>query len=132
MGKRQQLQFIKKAEVIRVATADKKGKPQVTPVCHVVWRGKIYFATDYTKKLINIKQNPQIALVADIYQSSWKNLRGVMVQGKARIIRRGPLFRKIRELLYRKYKPYRTSAPFDEMGSPIIEIIPSKLVDWWF
>ena len=58
------------------------------------------------KKLQNLKANPWVALTFDLYSDAWTHLRGVLVQGRARVIERGPRFRKIRSALYRKYPQY--------------------------
>ena len=42
----------------------------------------------------------QAAATVDVYSDAWKHLRGVMVQGTARVIDGGPEFRRIRKLLY--------------------------------
>ena len=73
-----------------------------------------------------------VALVADDYQANWRNMGGVEARGKAKIIRGGPLFRQVREQLYKKFKVYRSNAPFEEGESAIIEVKPEKLFNWWF
>jgi nitroimidazol reductase NimA-like FMN-containing flavoprotein (pyridoxamine 5'-phosphate oxidase superfamily) len=116
-----------------VATVDARGRPQVTPVCPVESAGKIYWASDLeTAKLANITRRPSVALVADTYKADWRRMGGVMAQGRARIIKEGPLFRKIRGLLYRKFKVYKSNAPFEEREAAIIEVTPSRLINWWF
>ena len=132
-NKGKKLKFLAKAPVIRVATVDAQGRPQVTPVCHVEFKGKVYWASDPdTAKLANIAHRRAVALVADTYKSSWHKMGGVMAQGKAKLIRRGPMFLKIRDLLYRKFRVYRSNAPFEEGESVIIEVTPTRLVNWWF
>ncbi|PYX35552.1 MAG: hypothetical protein DMG75_13645 [Acidobacteria bacterium] len=131
--KAKQLKFLSDQPVIRVATVDGRCKPQITPVCHVVWQGKIYWASDLdTKKVANISRHASVALVADIYKSNWRNMGGVMAQGRAKIIKRGPLFLKVRELLYKKFRVYKSNAGFDEGEAAIIGVTPSHLFNWWF
>ena len=131
--KSKQLKFLGDAPVIRVATVSKNGRPQVTPVCHVVWRGKIYWCSDFdTAKLKNLEHHRSVALVADEYKANWRNMGGVEAQGKAKIIRGGPLFRQVRDQLYKKYKVYRSNAPFEEGESAIIEVTPERVFNWWF
>lgn len=57
---------------------------------------------------------------------------GVMAQGKAKLIRRGPLFLKIRDLLYRKFRVYKSNAPFEEGECVIVEVTPTRLANWWY
>src|ERR1051326_6513678 len=74
-SKSKKLNFINKEPVSRVATVDKRNRPQVTPVCHVVSGGKIYWASDFdAAKLANIKRHPWVSVVADEYRATWKNM----------------------------------------------------------
>jgi nitroimidazol reductase NimA-like FMN-containing flavoprotein (pyridoxamine 5'-phosphate oxidase superfamily) len=131
--KARKLKFLGDAAVIRVATISKNGRPQVTPVCHVVSQGRIYWVSDFnTVKLANLERHRWIALVADEYRADWRNMGGVMAQGKAKVVREGPLFRRIRGLLYRKFKIYKSNASFEEGEAAIIEVTPSNLYSWWF
>jgi nitroimidazol reductase NimA-like FMN-containing flavoprotein (pyridoxamine 5'-phosphate oxidase superfamily) len=132
-SKIRQMNFLSRAAVIRVATVNRRCIPQVTPVCHVVWRGKIYWASDLdTKKLANISHHRWAAVVADIYKPNWRKMGGVMVQGKTKLVRRGPLFRKVRDLLYKKFRVYKSNAPFEEGEAVIIELTPEDRFNWWF
>ena len=73
-----------------------------------------------------------MSLVADIYKPTWRNVGGVMVQGKARIIRNGALFQNVRKLLYKKFRVYQSNAPFDEGEAAIVEVTPKRRFNWWF
>ena len=131
--KSKQLRFLADAPVIRVATVGKDERPQVTPVCHVVWRGNIYWCSDLnTVKLKNLEHHRWVALVADEYRANWRKMGGVEVRGKAKIIREGPLFRQVRGQLYRKYKVYRSNAPFEEGEAAILEVKPEEMFNWWY
>lgn len=131
--KAKQLEYLSNAPVVRVATVSKNGRPQVTPVCHVVWRGKIYWCSDFDSvKLTNLEHHRWVAAVADEYRSNWRNMGGVEARGKAKIIRSGPLFRQVRDQLYRKFKVYKSNAPFEEGESAIIELNPEDMFNWWF
>jgi nitroimidazol reductase NimA-like FMN-containing flavoprotein (pyridoxamine 5'-phosphate oxidase superfamily) len=131
--KARKLRFLQAAPIIRVATVNRRGQPHVTPVCHVEFKGRIYWASDPdTAKVANLSRRRTVALVADIYKAGWRDMGGVMAQGRAKLIREGPLFRRIRGLLYRKFKVYRSNAPFEERESVIIEVTPSCLISWWY
>ena len=131
--KSKQLKYLADAPVIRVATVSKNSRPQVTPVCHVVWRGKIYWCSDFdTVKLKNLEHHRWVALVADKYKANWRNMGGVEARGKARVIRSGPQFRQVRDQLYKKFPVYKSNAPFEEGESAIIEVTPERLFNWWF
>ena len=117
--------------VCRVATVGEGQTPHLVPVCHVVAGGKIYFASGNDgRKVLNLRANSRIALTVDLYSDAWANLKGVMVQGTATLIDRGPRFRKIRALLYRKYPQYPDEAALDESDSVIVEVTPTHVFSW--
>jgi PPOX class probable F420-dependent enzyme len=124
-------QLIHGERVCRVATVGATGMPHLVPVCHVVDDGKIYFASGTDgRKVLNLKANPRIALTVDLYSDAWAHLKGVMVQGEAALIDKGPRFRKLRALLYKKYPQYPDEAALDESDSVIIEVSPSRVFSW--
>ena len=123
--------LIEQERVCRVATANPSGIPHVVPVCHVLADGKLYFgsAAD-AKKVVNLKANPRAAVTVDLYSDAWAHLKGVMVQGTARLLERGPRFRKARALLYRKYPHYPDEAALEESASVIVEVSPTRVFSW--
>jgi nitroimidazol reductase NimA-like FMN-containing flavoprotein (pyridoxamine 5'-phosphate oxidase superfamily) len=132
-SKAKQMRFLSAAPVIRVTTVNRRCKPQVTPVCHVVWKDKIYWASDLdAKKLGNLAHHRGVALVADEYKANWHHMGGVMAQGTAKIILNGPVFLAVRKLLYKKFKVYKSNAGFEEGEAAIIEVTPKRRFSWWF
>lgn len=119
------------ARVARVASAGPGGVPHLVPVCPLLVRDKIYFGSGKRgRKVWNVKANPQLAVTVDEYSDDWGALRGVMVQGRAAIVERGPRFRRIRRLLYRKYPQYPEEAALDESDSLMIELTPTHVFTW--
>jgi nitroimidazol reductase NimA-like FMN-containing flavoprotein (pyridoxamine 5'-phosphate oxidase superfamily) len=117
--------------IARVATAGPGGLPHVVPVCQVLVDGRVYFASGTQgRKVKNLEANPQVSVVVDVYAEAWGGLRGVMVQGRAALITRGPRFRKIRRLLYEKYLQYPDDAAIDESDSVIVEVTPTHVFTW--
>jgi nitroimidazol reductase NimA-like FMN-containing flavoprotein (pyridoxamine 5'-phosphate oxidase superfamily) len=124
-------ELIERERVCRVATVGEARGPHLVPVCHVVADGKIYFGSgNDAQKVLNLKANPHLAVTVDLYSDAWSNLKGVMVQGTATLIDRGPRFRKIRSLLYRKYPQYPDEAALDESDSIIVEVTPTHVFSW--
>jgi PPOX class probable F420-dependent enzyme len=123
--------FLELERVCHVATADRNGAPHAVPVCHVVVDGKIYFATDKdSRKARNLRANPKLAVAAALYSEDWPRLAGVLVQGRAKFIARGPQFRKIRALLYRKYPQYPREAALEEGEVVMVELSPASVSSW--
>ncbi len=129
--KKAEARFIQWERVCRVATAGADGWPHCVPVCHVLVGGKIYFGSgNDAKKVLNVKMNPRVTVTVDLYSDAWESLKGVMVQGRGRLIERGPRFRKVRALLYKKYPQYPLEAALDEKDSVIVEVTPTHIFSW--
>src|SRR5262245_55000844 len=116
--------------VCRVSTAGNAGVPHVVPVCHVLADDKVYFGSARdAKKVAHLRDNPRVAIAVDLYTEDWANLEGVMIQGTAELIERGPRFRKIRRLLYEKFPQYPDESALEE-GDVIVEVTPRHVFSW--
>ena len=123
--------LIANERVCRVATASAAGRAHLVPVCHVVAGEKIYFGSgDDGRKAKNLKENPQIAVTVDLYSDDWSQLRGVMVQGTARLIEREPRFKQARARLYAKYPQYAKEAALSPSDSVVVEVTPTHVFTW--
>jgi PPOX class probable F420-dependent enzyme len=126
-------EFVAWERVCRVATGGTAGVPHVVPVCHVLAGGKVYFASgDDARKVENLRENPRVTLTVDVYSDHWGTLKGVMIQGRARLIEGGPGFRRIRDLLYRKYPQYPREAAISPSDSVVVEVTPARVFSWGF
>lgn len=131
--KKAEAEFIRWERVCRVATTGASGWPHNVPVCHVLEGGRIYFASGSdARKVLNLQANPRVTVTVDLYSDTWEHLKGVMVQGTVKLIERGPRFRKIRALLYKKYRQYPIEAALDEKDSVIVEVTPTHVFSWGF
>jgi PPOX class probable F420-dependent enzyme len=125
-------EFVETARVARLATVRRDGSPQNVPICPLFEKGRIYLATDRaTAKVRNIVSNPRVALVFDDYTEDWRHLRGVLVEGEARVAT-GSAFRRVRARLYRKYSQYEAIAPLREPEAVVLEITPKRKFSWGF
>ena len=117
--------------VCRVATAGTQGQPHLVPVVHVLAGDKIYFGSgDDGRKVKNVRENPHVTVTIDLYSEDWSQLRGVMVQGTARLIERGPRFKQARSRLYEKYPQYAREAALSPSDSVIVEVTPTHVFTW--
>ncbi len=125
--------FIRWERVCRVATVGGRSLPHVVPVCHVLVDGKLYFGSGRdARKVLNLRERAQLAVAVDVYTDDWKLLRGVLLQGPARIVEPGGEFRRLRRALYLKYPQYPDEAAIDESDSVIVELTPTRLFTWGF
>jgi PPOX class probable F420-dependent enzyme len=127
------VRFVERERVARVATAGQAGMPHVVPVCHALIDGKVYLGSgDDARKVLNVRENPHLAITVDLYAEDWSQLKGVMLQGTARVLEPGPAFRRVRKALYAKYPQYPTDSALDEDGSVIVELTPTHVFTWGF
>lgn len=91
----EQTSFLVRQRVARLATADATGAPHAVPVCFAYTPGSIYIALDEKpkdvpptrlKRVRNILENPNVALVADRYAEDWGALAFLLVRGSAELI----------------------------------------------
>jgi PPOX class probable F420-dependent enzyme len=129
----QALAFLARERVCRMATVSAQGRPHLVPVCHAVMGGKIYVGSgDDGAKVRNVKANPLVTVTVDLYSDHWASLKGVMVQGRARLIERGAGFQRARRALYAKYAQYARDAALSPSDSVVIEITPLHTFTWGF
>jgi PPOX class probable F420-dependent enzyme len=126
-------QLVALERICRVATTGRRGAPHVVPVCHVLIDGKIWFASEKNaRKVRNLRENPRIAVTVDLYAEAWTSLRGVMIQGTARVVAKSPTFRRIRKALYAKYPQYPDESAIGDDDSVVVEVTPSRVFAWGF
>jgi nitroimidazol reductase NimA-like FMN-containing flavoprotein (pyridoxamine 5'-phosphate oxidase superfamily) len=124
-------ELVARERVCRVATANPEGLPHLVPVCHVVAGGKVYIGSgDDATKVKNLKKNPRVTVTVDLYSDHWASLKGVMVQGRAKLIERGPVFQRAKRKLYEKYPQYAKEAALSPSDSVVMEITPTHVFTW--
>ena len=128
--------LIRSARIAHLATADKHGQPHVIPICFAFDGKRFYSAIDEKpkravpaklKRLRNIADNPQVALVIDHYDEDWRKLAYVLIFGKARVLRSGKIHQRAVQILRRKYPQYRRMAI---ERRPMIAIAARKITSW--
>jgi nitroimidazol reductase NimA-like FMN-containing flavoprotein (pyridoxamine 5'-phosphate oxidase superfamily) len=122
----EQERFLKDNEVGRLATIGKDGLPHVVPVCYMYRSGELWIATDYeTRKYHNLLWN-KVAMVVD---TGYESNRGILIQGRARIYRKGEEFRKVYAAFYRRFN-WVKATPWKEGEAPFIKIKPIRKAYW--
>jgi PPOX class probable F420-dependent enzyme len=128
--------LLRSARTAHLATADKSGHPHVIPICFV-FDGKHFYspidekpkraAPAKLKRIKNIRENPQVALVVDRYDEDWRKLAYLLVFGRAHILQVGAKHRTAVKMLRRKYPQYRYMALHER---PMIVIGAKRIVSW--
>jgi len=113
-------EFITRARVGRLATADATGQPLVLPICYA-----------FDARVRNIRENPKVSLVIDEYDDDWSRLRWVILQGLADVVTTGEDFAAAAELLLSKYPQYRAMGLSRERGT-MIRITPQRVLRWQY
>ncbi|MCS6926093.1 MAG: TIGR03668 family PPOX class F420-dependent oxidoreductase [Candidatus Binatia bacterium] len=130
--------FILAHPVARLATADAKGQPHVIPFCYAFDGEQFYFVVDEKpkrqtgkplKRLRNILENPQVALVIDDYADDWTQLAYVLVTGTARLVADQHEYERALALLRARYPQYR-HMELSFSRNPIVRITPTKVHAW--
>jgi uncharacterized protein len=120
--------FLVDNEVCRVATVSPDNIPHVSPVCYMFLENSFFFATDYdTRKYKNLKQNKNVALVVDIYDSP--NNKAVTIGGTVKFIERGTAFQRLYDIFYGKFEWVRQD-PWSEGEAPFVELTPTHKSSW--
>jgi len=121
------------APVARLATADLTGRPHVVPFTFAVSGDHIYFAVDHKPKrrrrlrrLENIAINPQVAAIADHYETDWSRLWWVRADGRASIISGGHEESFACDALSAKYPEYERVPP----AGPYVVILVTRWSGW--
>ena len=128
--------FIASLRIAHLASADAAGAPHVVPICFVLEAGIIYTAIDAKPKRVearrlrrvrNILENPNVALVFDRYVEDWGRIGYVLVTGKGNLIENEDERSMAEESLREKYPQYHELLP---AGCPVIRVEPSHVVSW--
>ncbi len=118
--------FLRANQVCRLATVSREGRPQVTPVIYALDGASFVIAVDYgTKKLKNVKDNPNVALVVDTFRPN----KAVTLEGTCEVYESGPEYLRLLGVLMKRFEFYRKD-PWGEGESPIFRITPTKAVSW--
>ena len=133
----EQASFLVRQRVARLATADGAASPHAIPVCFAFGGGLIHIALDEKPKSVppprlkrvrNILENPNVALIADRYSEDWDLLAYVMVRGRAGLIEPGTEEHTAAvRLLKGKYHQYE-QMKIEE--NPLISIHPERVASW--
>ena len=131
-------EFIETARVARLATIDPEFKPHLVPVVFVFDGNSFFVPVDEKRKTVkpeklkrirNIQNNPNVALLIDHYDEDWTKLAFVMIQGEASVASKKEENIQVRQAykkLMTKYVQYQKVG----VGEMCIIIKPKKVASW--
>ena len=131
----QDRRFVAGQPVARLATADALGAPHAVPICFVVLGDTLYLTIDHKpkqdprrlKRLRNIAENDQVAVVVDHYEADWSRLAWVLLRGRAEILEGGDEHGVAQTALIARYPQYRD---MDLAALPVIAVRISRVARW--
>ena len=121
-----ELKFLEANEMCRFATASKTGEPHVVPVSYVWQDNYAYIVTDYgTRKLRNLRENPQAAILIDT--SGTQKL--LLISGPVELIEKGEEYRRLYKLFHSKLGWVKRD-PWKEGEAPFVKLTPTFKSGW--
>ncbi len=128
--------FVDRQRVGHLATADASAMPHVVPVCFSLADDVVYITIDGKpkqdrgrplKRLRNISDNPQVAIVFDRYDEDWRRLAWVMLHGRAEILTAGIEHDRAQSLLRSRYRQL-DAMQIEKL--PVIAIHIERVASW--
>mgnify|MGYP001359597996 CR=1 FL=1 len=128
--------FLTRMRVARLSTADASGQPHVVPIVFAFDGQQLYTPLDEKPKRVgpgelkrvrNLLENPQVAIVVDHYDEDWTRLAWVMVTGRGEMVEAGEAHAAGVRLLERKYPQYQAMPLRDR---PLIVVTPQGVRSW--
>jgi PPOX class probable F420-dependent enzyme len=106
------------ARVVRLATVRPDGAPHLVPVVSVLEGDTVWLVVDEKPKrqrrlqrVVNIRVEPRVSLLADSYEEDWNRLWWVRADGRARIVGEGHERERAVSLLLDRYPQERRRPP---------------------
>ncbi|TMI36611.1 pyridoxamine 5'-phosphate oxidase family protein [Candidatus Bathyarchaeota archaeon] len=121
-----EIDFLKSNEMCRFGTASRTGEPHLVPVSYVWDDNRAYIVTDYrTRKLKNLRENPQAAILVD----SGGTRKLILISGPVEIIEKGKEYQRLYKLFYSRLDWVKRD-PWKEGEAPFIKITPTFKAGW--
>lgn len=128
--------FLDEAHSLQVATIGKDGAPHLTTVWFTVKDGEILFETyGKSQKVMNLRRDPRIAVLAED-GTTYDALRGVSINGTARLVEDNPERTDLMRLLLGHHFAGQSDEQLDAMAVKMAEkrivvaVTPEKVMSW--
>lgn len=121
---------------LQVATLDRTGAPHLTTVWFAHQDGAFLFETyGKSQKVVNLRRDPRVALLAE-QGTSYGELRGVSVQGRAEIVDAGEALLRLMEVIVARNNrglnddEVATIAASMAEKRVVVSVRPDKVISW--
>ena len=129
--------LLERSRIAHLATAGRDAKPHVVPLCYAFDGERLYFVVDEKpkqagktlKRLRNIADNPEVALVVDVYDEDWRRLEYLLIRAGASVVEDGPEWTRAVELLRARYPQYQAMR-LEPGRNPVVRIVPASAHHW--
>jgi PPOX class probable F420-dependent enzyme len=118
---------------VRLATADGQGRPHLVVMTFAVQGDMVFSAVDQKpksgralKRLRNVEENPQVALLADEYAEDWDTLWWARADGQAVVLTEPREMAEPLGLLVSRYSQYRAAPP----AGPVLAVTVQRWSGW--
>ncbi|WP_216852739.1 TIGR03668 family PPOX class F420-dependent oxidoreductase [Phytoactinopolyspora halotolerans] len=122
------------SRVARLATTGADQRPHLVPVTFALDEERLVVGIDQKPKstmklrrLRNIAENPQVAVLCDEYDEDWTQLWWVRMDGRAAVVEDGPVREHAIQLLVAKYPQYSDDAA---PRGPVIVVDVERWSGW--
>ena len=127
--------FVDSRRVAHLATADRRARPHLVPVCYAVIGTCLYISVDEKpkrtdiplKRLRNIQANPRVAVTVDRWDEDWTRLAWIMLRGEAEILPDGAEHDAAQAALRARYSQYLR---MDLAPLPVIAVRIRSALAW--
>jgi PPOX class probable F420-dependent enzyme len=121
---------------LQVATLDQTGAPHLTTVWFAYDDGAYLFETyGKSQKVVNLRRDPRVAVLAE-QGTSYDQLRGVSVQGRAQIVDSGADLLRLMKLIVRRNHRGLDEGEVETIAASMAEkrvvvvVRPDKVISW--
>jgi PPOX class probable F420-dependent enzyme len=128
--------LLDECQSLQVATLDKTGAPHLTTVWFA-YRDGVYLFETYGKsqKVVNLRRDPRVAVLAE-QGTSYDQLRGVSVQGRAEVVAGGERLHELMRVIVARNHAALDAAEVAKIATSMAEkrvvvaVHPGKVISW--
>jgi PPOX class probable F420-dependent enzyme len=136
MNEAEVVALLDECKSLQVATLDKDGAPHLTTVWFAYSDGTYLFETyGKAQKVVNLRRDPRVAVLAE-QGTTYDQLRGVSVQGRAEIVEGGDALLRLMKVIVARNHAGLDDAEVEKIAASMIEkrvvvaVRPDKVISW--